>query len=52
MPPDHRQRLVTPTRRQIEMAFDFGTNIWVSFPEYFSQLAKVCKTELNRISRK
>jgi phenylacetate-CoA ligase len=40
--------LVTSTRRQIEMAFDFGTNIWVSFPEYFSQLAKVCKTELNR----
>lgn len=40
--------VVTPTRRQIEMAFDFGTNIWVSFPEYFSQLAKVCKAELNR----
>jgi len=40
--------LVTPTRRQLEMAFDYGTNIWMSFPEYFSQLAKVCKTELNR----
>src|SRR5258707_4801231 len=40
--------LVTPTRRQIEMAFDFGTNIWVSFPESFSQFAKVCKTELKR----
>ena len=40
--------VVTPTRRQLEMAFDFGTNIWMSFPEYFSQLAKVCKTELKR----
>lgn len=40
--------LVTPTRRQLEMAFDYGTNIWMSFPEYFSRLAEVCKTELNR----
>jgi phenylacetate-CoA ligase len=40
--------LVTPTRRQLEMAFDYGTNIWMSFPEYFSHLAKVCREELNR----
>ena len=40
--------LVTPSRKQIEHAFALGTNIWVSFPEYFTQLAKVAETELDR----
>lgn len=40
--------VVTSSRRQLEMAFDWGTNIWVSFPEYLTQLAKVCRDELKR----
>jgi len=38
--------VVTPTRKQLEYAIAFGTNIWASFPEYFTQLAKVAVTEL------
>ena len=40
--------VVTPSRRQIEMAFDFGTNIWISFPEYLARLAQAAKEELGR----
>ena len=40
--------VVTPSRRQLEIAFDWGTNLWVSFPEYLTQLAKVCRDELKR----
>jgi phenylacetate-CoA ligase len=40
--------VVTSSRRQLEIAFDWGTNAWVSFPEYLTQLAKVCRDELGR----
>jgi phenylacetate-CoA ligase len=40
--------IVTSSRKQLETAFDWGTNIWVSFPEYLTQLARVCRDELHR----
>ncbi len=40
--------VVTSSRRQLELAFDWGTNIWVSFPEYLTHLAKVAREELGR----
>jgi phenylacetate-CoA ligase len=40
--------VVTSSRRQLEIAFDWGTNLWVSFPEYLTQLAKVSRDELKR----
>jgi len=40
--------VVTPSRRQMEMAFDFGTNLWASFPEYLIRLAQAAKDELGR----
>jgi phenylacetate-CoA ligase len=40
--------IVTSSRRQLETAFDWGTNVWCSFPEYMTQLAKVCRDELGR----
>jgi phenylacetate-CoA ligase len=40
--------VVTSSRRQLEIAFAWGTNLWLSFPEYLTQLAKVCKDELKR----
>ena len=43
--------VVTPSRRQLEIAFDWGTNAWLSFPEYMTQLAHVCRTELDRDPR-
>lgn len=39
---------VTPSRRQLEYAFYFKTNLWYSMPEYLTLLAKVCETELGR----
>lgn len=39
---------VTSSRRQIETAFDYGTNIWHSFPEYLAHLARVCRDEFSR----
>ena len=39
---------VTSSLRQLQLAFEFGTNIWVSFPEYLTVLAKVCRDELKR----
>lgn len=40
--------VVTPSRRQMELAADWGTNMWVSFPEYMIQLAKVYREEFGR----
>ncbi len=40
--------VVTPSRRQVEMAFDFASAIWVSFPEYLIRLAQAAKDELDR----
>ncbi|MFI4988526.1 MAG: phenylacetate--CoA ligase family protein [Alphaproteobacteria bacterium] len=40
--------IVTASRRQLEIAFSWGTNLWLSFPEYLTQLAKVCRDELGR----
>jgi phenylacetate-CoA ligase len=40
--------VVTPSRRQLEIAFDYGVNLWVSFPEYLIRLAKTCREELGR----
>jgi len=40
--------IVTSSRRQLELAFDWGTNVWCSFPEYLTQLARVCREELKR----
>src|SRR5471032_3334479 len=38
---------VTSSRRQIEIAQDWGTNVWYVRPEYATQLAKVARDELN-----
>lgn len=40
--------LVTPSRRQMEIAFDVGVNCWMSFPEYLLRLAEASKEELGR----
>jgi phenylacetate-CoA ligase len=40
--------IVTPTRRQLELAFECGANIWMSFPEYLLRLAKGAREELGR----
>src|ERR1700730_16437674 len=40
--------IVTSSRRQVEIAFDWGAHVWCSFPEYFTQLAKVSRDELGR----
>ena len=37
--------VVTPSRRQLEIAADWGTNVWHCFPEYLTQLAKVYRDE-------
>lgn len=36
---------VTSSKRQLEIAFDFGTNIWGSFPEYLTRLSQVAEEE-------
>ena len=38
--------LVTPSRRQIEIARDWGTNIWAAMPDYLTHLPKVAEEEL------
>ena len=38
---------VTSSRRQIEIAQEWGTNVWYVRPEYATQLAKVARDELN-----
>ena len=40
--------VVTSSRRQLEIAFGFGTNLWQSFPEYLVRLAQACREELGR----
>ena len=40
--------VVTPTRRQLEIAFDIGVNCWMSFPEYLTRLAQAARDELGR----
>jgi phenylacetate-CoA ligase len=40
--------VVTPSRRQVEIAFDVGTNCWMSFPEYLTRLAQAARDELGR----
>ena len=40
--------IVTSSRRQLELAFDWGTSAWCCFPEYLTQLAKVSRDELGR----
>ena len=37
---------VTSSRRQIEIAQEWGTNVWYVRPEYSTQLAKVARDEL------
>lgn len=36
---------VTPSRRQLEIAFDWGVNLWAGFPEYLMHLASVAGQE-------
>jgi phenylacetate-CoA ligase len=36
---------VTPSRRQLEVAFDWGVNLWAGFPEYLLHLASVAQQE-------
>ena len=43
--------VVTPSRRQLEIAFDVGVNCWMSFPEYLLRLAEACKEEFGRDAR-
>jgi phenylacetate-CoA ligase len=43
--------VVTPSRRQMEIAFDVGVNCWMSFPEYLVRLAQASKEELGRDAR-
>jgi phenylacetate-CoA ligase len=43
--------VVTPARKQLEFAFDLGTNIIASFPEYLTSLAKACRAEFGRSIR-
>ena len=38
--------VVTSSRRQIEIAQEWGTNVWYVRPEYSTQLAKVARDEL------
>ncbi len=40
--------VVTSSRRQVELAFDWGANIWVSFPEYLTRLAQAAREEFGR----
>ncbi|HUB95019.1 MAG TPA: hypothetical protein VL993_03830 [Stellaceae bacterium] len=48
MPITSGSGVVTPSRRQIELAFDCGANIWMSFPEYLLRLAKASQEEFGR----
>lgn len=36
---------VTPSRRQLEVAFDWSVNLWAGFPEYLLHLAAVASQE-------
>jgi phenylacetate-CoA ligase len=39
--------VVTPTIRQIELAQEWGTNMWAAFPEYMGHVGKVAQEEFN-----
>ena len=43
--------VVTPTSKQVDFAFDLGTNIIASFPEYLTSLAKSCREEFKKDPR-
>ncbi|MDX2155118.1 MAG: hypothetical protein SFW09_01305 [Hyphomicrobiaceae bacterium] len=43
--------VVTPSLKQMEIAFDYGTNILVSFPEYLTTLAAEARKGLGRDAR-
>ncbi len=51
MPVTTGSGVVTPTRRQLEVAFECGVNLWISFPEYLIRLAKACRDEFGRDAR-
>lgn len=36
---------VTSSKRQLEIALDYGTNVWGAFPEYLTRLAQVAEEE-------
>jgi phenylacetate-CoA ligase len=40
--------VVTPSLKQVEMAFDYDVDIIMSFPEYLTQLAHVARNEFGR----
>lgn len=40
--------VVTPSAKQVEIAFDYGANILVSFPEYLTSLAAESRASLGR----
>ena len=40
--------VVTSSRRQLEIALAFRTNLWQAFPEYLLRLAQACREELGR----
>lgn len=40
--------VVTPSKKQLEIAFDYGTNILPCFPEYLTSLAKTAREKLGR----
>lgn len=43
--------VVTPSRKQMEIAFDYGTTVLVSFPEYITTLAAEARKGLGRDPR-
>jgi phenylacetate-CoA ligase len=43
--------VVTPSRKQVELAFDYGTTVFVSFPEYLTTLAAEARKGLGRDPR-
>lgn len=51
MPVTTGSGVVTPTRKQVEHAFDFGSNIMISFPEYLTSIAKSCQDDFGRDPR-
>jgi phenylacetate-CoA ligase len=48
MPITSGSGVVTPGVKQMQIAFDFGTNIIASFPEYLTSLAKAAREGLGR----
>jgi len=48
MPVTTGSGVVTPGVKQMQIAFDFGTNIIASFPEYLTAIARTASEELGR----